>query len=88
MLSSIFILSLVVAAAAVGIAGLVWWIRAMDRLSDEGQAHVLRILFWSKLFSGRENFTDEGWSYLVRARSAFALSALLVLLLGFCRSGS
>ena len=89
MLSSSYMIWLVVAAATAAVAGLIWWIRAMARLSDEGHAHVLRILFWSKLLlSGRENFTEEGWSYWVRARWAFAVSALLVLLLGFCRSRS
>jgi hypothetical protein len=38
----------------------IWSVKAMARLSKEGQDQFWRIALWSKLFAGRENFTPDG----------------------------
>jgi hypothetical protein len=57
-----------------------WW-RAMRRLSTVGAAHWPRIVFWSKLLAGPENFTHVGWRYWVGARCAFLAVALVLVFL-------
>lgn len=43
-------------------------IKALGQLSIEGQNQFWRIIFWSKEFAGKDNFTTDGWRYWVRVR--------------------
>lgn len=69
-------------AGTLFVAAHVWWWRAMQNLSETGRARKWRIILWSKLFSGRDNFTDIGWRYWVRARWAALAFAVVWLWLG------
>ena len=79
---------LALATGSAFIAAHVWWFQAMRHLSDHGRARTWRIMLWSKLFSGRENFTADGWRYWVRARWATVVFAALFLSLGYVWAGS
>jgi hypothetical protein len=48
-----------------------WWWRAMRQLSPVGRDRFWRILLWSTMLAGSENFTTTGWRHYVRARWAF-----------------
>ena len=79
---------LLIAAGVMLVIGHVWWWRAMQNLSETGRARKWRIIVWSKLFSGRENFTEVGWRYWVRARWATLAFAVLWLWWGSTLGGS
>ena len=64
---------LIAVAGTALLLGNVWWGKAMRRLSPTGASNVGRIIFVSKLSTGPENFTPEGWSYWVKARRAGAV---------------
>ena len=58
-----------------------YWFKALAHLSDSGQDHFWRILLWSKIFAGRENFTQKGWRY--RNRSLLLMIACFVYFLAW-----
>ena len=41
--------------------------RAFRNLSAYGEEHRLRVVYWSRFFAGRQNFTELGWRYRNRA---------------------
>ena len=62
-----------------------WWWLAVRQLSPAGQDRFWRILLWSKMFAGPENFTAMGWRYCVRARWAFLTCVILLALAAVVR---
>jgi hypothetical protein len=40
-----------------------FWFMAIGNLSQSGEGRFWRIFLWSKIFTSRDNFTDEGWRY-------------------------
>ena len=60
----------------------VFGLAAYANLSEHGRQHTLRIMFWSKLFAGRENFTERGWRYMQLARlCAMAWPAAVIMVI-------
>jgi len=56
---------------------------AYAHLSEYGKQHTLRIMLWSKIFAGSENFTERGWRYMRLARLcmlAFPAAVLMMML--------
>ena len=70
---------------ALVVSGYFFWFRAMARLSSEGASRRNEMLFFSKLFAGRELFTPDGWRMRNRAVLCVVgatLAAGLALLVG------
>ena len=70
---------IIVALVAVVIASNYFAIKAMRRLSPAGHDRRWRIYLWSKLFAGRENFTEEGWRYRNIAWACLAVWPIMCL---------
>jgi hypothetical protein len=74
-----------IAVLAAFLLGHYWWWRAMRQLSPVGQDRFWRILLWSKMFAGSEDFTTTGWRDCVRARWAFLACLIFLVLAGIVR---
>ena len=73
--------ALIVAWVITAVGTTVFWWAAYANLSEYGKQHTLRIMLWSKLFAGRDNFTERGWRYMQWARACALVWPAAVLLL-------
>jgi hypothetical protein len=63
-----------------------YFVMALRNLAPDHPDSVVRILFWSKLFARRENFTEVGWRYKKRAIGTLFAVAVWVVVWGILQS--